>query len=438
MKLFGTNLYVARGISATFGIGTLIFCMWTASRLKGRIAGFICGLSFVCNFVLVYNYTIVKTYALTSFFISLALWITTAAWPKLIRYPAATAALCLAAGTRMSLAPLAPLLLVYILTTEDDRWRLFSWSLASAAIAFGAVFLPAILPDPQVFLFNIFGAHVSDYGGASGMVRNLFQKLLTTEKLTRDFTFIIATYLAAICCFVWAQRGRLRTAIRENAFYAYLAASIVVVFFAHFIPKTNFHTYHVVNMPMAAVFASCVLTEGLNSIRNRIIQQHCIILLTLFIALSGYHRATAWFDPSLKNVDLKRVDELAAFLKQNTNTGDSMWSFDLPTAVHAGLTVPREMAMSVFCYYGDWSDEKAEKYHVTNRQFHESIVPKLRPKVVLLTSHDFSVNGLNPNTPSDQAKMQRSLLTALGTDYYLAKELEMPVSGLTKVYLRKN
>lgn len=119
----GVTLLSGRLLSGFLAFGTVFLCMRISRTLGGRTAAAVCGWICLNGVVLLYNLTLIKTYSLAAFLLVLGLWILLL--PLALQYRSALSLVVCsaAAGVRLSLAPVVPLIVIYLLTENRGRWK---------------------------------------------------------------------------------------------------------------------------------------------------------------------------------------------------------------------------------------------------------------------------------------------------------------------------
>lgn len=358
--LFGSSLYGGRIVTALLGLGAALLSMSTARRLAGPWAGFFALLILASTVLVATAYTFTATYGLASLLLAAAFYLALRLAPGSRCAALVGVVLALAVAVRLSTAVVFLPLGLYVILSSPRRWRAALALAGAAGLTLALTLGPFLLASGEVMLYDILGFH-TDRNTPQWHLVMVQQKLWETA---RDLPVLVISYLAATATLAWRLARGGRAAWRAYSFEIALAASIFLLFLAHFIPRTTMSYYHTLQAPLVAVLAGVWLARLLRHSRAVV-----VMLLAGALALQVISQPPALRFYGLNTWPHSQVEVVrraAQTLAGLVAEGGQVLTFNLHLALEAGLDVPDGFEMSIFSYRPTWSDEQAQRYRVIN------------------------------------------------------------------------
>jgi len=316
-------------------------------------------------------------------------------------------------------------LLVLRAQAEDARrgFLLAAAFAAGAALTLVLAFLPFWLQAPEGVRFALFEYHAArDPGGA---VSILAHKAGFISRVVQDYFVAIAVLLvaAAIRC---QERGE--SPQRGMVLLPMLWGSVLAVTAIHFFAPFPYDDYQVMIYPVLAVAVAVVLVRWVERAREWWAMA-VVLLLCVASAFSSPvnqnwfigQRDRIWW-PVKEQFPLAALREAATQVRSMSKAGDLLLTQDTYLAVEAGLAVPRGMELGPFCYFPDWTREKAARLHVLNREMMAELLEKCEAPVAAFSGYGLSI-GAPVISPLPEAE-QQELWAIVEKHYQLEKTLE--------------
>ena len=249
---------------------------------------------------------------------------------------------------------------LYVVLTSPRRGRAALALVVGAVLTLALTLGPFLLASGEVMLYDILGFHTD---------RNTPQwhRAMVQEKLwetVRDLPVLVISYLAATSALAWQVVRNGRPAWRTYGFEIAVAASVFLLFLAHFVPRTTMSYYHTLQAPLVAVLAGVWLARLLR--RSRWLTAALLAGRLALQVLSQppalrFYALNTWPHSQVEIVR-RAAQTLAGLVAQD----EEVLTFNLHLALEAGLDVPDGFEMSIFSYRPTWSDEQAQRYRVIN------------------------------------------------------------------------
>ena len=392
MRVAGHSLYAHRVLTAGLFLVAAWFSERVARRLGGPSAAVFCLLAFATSLYAVAHFAYVATYALAGCLLMAAVALMTS--PQRPRALLATLCLCLAIGTRLSLAPVLFPFALYLTLVRRAR---HTTTLAAAAVAIatlGLFYGPFWLASGEVMLYDLLGFH-TDRMKLAWRLTSAFKSARAT---LIDFAAPIGLSLGAMVV-AWRQRSR-----SPYAEILLLGASALALFLAHLVPRTSASYYNSLTIPLLSVPSGLALArlaglrseaEGRQGPHPRLANARggivsILLVLNLFLQTRAVfqHGLVAW-PPRLEVASLQ---EAAAFLRRYTQPDDGILTFNVHLAVEAGRRVLPGFEMSIFAYQPTWSTARAARFRVLNTELLLAAL-EARPAAVAVTEYDLELLG---------------------------------------------
>ncbi len=340
-----------------------------------------------CNLYHAYFTTIPKTYALASFFLYSGCLALTFCFlrkrrshSRLSRMWALPAGLliALAAGVRLSLGIVLPVITVGLMLNWRKCRSAFFWFALGGGLGLAAIFAPIIISAKEEFVFSQ-TFHVQR-GGTS------IDPVLVAGSLSRVIRgYLIQFILFAAIVSGWliAGRGKKLSSDTDHNGYVYhgevwpliWAFAFGAAFIVHIISP---HPYDDYQVPVMGLLSAAVAVWGVNALSEK--KWRVLLAVSTVIAVNMCSFASPliqeWFISGQdrfwvvrkERSDIRELQSAARDVKALAADDLTLLTQDLYLAVEAGMKVPRGLEMGPFGYFPELSDAEAAKYHVFNRQ----------------------------------------------------------------------
>ncbi len=413
--LFGPSLYVGRLTSLFFGVFTLMVTMKVAEKFGGKI-GAIIALSLISfNPGVIYGLTVVKTYSLTAFLMVLSFYFLFC-FPK-IKNPAKSmlSILCmsLALGVRLSVLPAVFLLLLYILYTERKNIETIILSIATGFIACGFLFIPFLVRNKDILIFNLVGYHIGR-AEAMSMFDILFNILNIIFSSVNSFFAILVLIFAGSLNLYFHKQNYYSKYHEILLFYAVILSVSIV----HLMQKPTFSGYSVIIVPIASIISAYIFSQIYINIKDNFVKinfVYIVIFMILLTPLAQFAQGHVGVDRSVIGGirPIQNIEEMSNYIKNHTPENGKLLVFSTYAAVQANRDVLPGFEMSLFSYYPDWSDDKTKKYNVVNRHLLNEYIESKNASAILLTSSEIG-----------SLKIGNDTMHLIEENYYLAKSIQ--------------
>lgn len=392
MRVAGPSLYAHRALTAAL----FLVATWLSGRVARRLGGLptavFCLLALATSLYAVAHFAYVATYALAGCLLMAAVVLATS--PRQPRALLATVCLCLAIGTRLSLAPvLLPFALYLIVARRVPR----TIALAAAAVALatlGLLYGPFWLASGEVMLYDLLGFHTD----RMKLAWRLTSALKSARSTLIDFAMPIGLSVGAVAI-VWRQRPR-----APYAETLLLGASALVLFLAHLIPRTSASYYNSLIIPFLSILSGLALARIIEP-RSRAEERQGsrlwsasagVGIASILLALNLFLQARAVIQHGLvawpPRLEIAPLQEAAAFLRRYTQPGDHILTFNVHLAVEAGRRVLPGFEMSIFAYQPTWPTARAERFRVLNNELLFAALDA-HPAAIAVTEYDLELLG---------------------------------------------
>lgn len=363
-QIAGYNLYAGRALTALLALAGALMAGAIARR-RGGLSAEVLTLALIAGSLFTATaYTYTATYALTAFFLVLAAFLATGRLPEDRRAALAGLALAAAAGVRLSVIAALPFMLLLVALCAQRRWRSLLIATGATAAGLALVFGPFLLLARENMIYDVFGFHTdrTTLAWQAAAVQN------TARETVTDFAVLLAATVTGAA----AQLARRRRPAARAAYAVELLLGLaaLVLYVAHFIPRTTNPAYNALQAPLVAALAGILWARVLAVFRPRPLA--VAALATLLLVGSGLQQWPAirrnWLVAEPPRNQVETVRAAAAYLRENTPVGGQLISFNTHLALEADLRVPRGFEMSIFSYHPTWSTEKAERYRFINNE----------------------------------------------------------------------
>lgn len=377
-----------------------------------------------------YFMAIVKTYALSGLLLMAGFYLLCGAraQPSRWRLIVAAAALMFAAGARISLVAVLPVLWLG-LWLERRAWpAAWLWFGIGGLAAALLVFLPFAAVAPEGLWFGMVEYHAGRSPG--GFAAAMVLKAGFVSRVVQAYFVAVAAGLALLAdqlCFdrAGAANRACRPAIPAALLKA-AAGSLALVTFVHALSPFPYDDYQVVlYAPVCALLAAAIVRR-IGDGDDDASRMRFVVLLFLAVAtfasfaspinqdwfISGRDRIWWRVKPQSDLRTLRMAANRISALYDDATTGRELLTQDPYLAIEAGCTMPLVMAMGPFSYFPDMTTERARRLRVMNR---ELLIDTLRHSQAPVAA--FSGYGLSIAAPSitelpadERALLQQTLL----------------------------
>lgn len=438
-ELFGESLYVGRLTSLLLGLIAVLATAAAAWRLRGPIASIMCLAALSLNPMVLHHLTIAKTYSLTVCLLSLGLLALASKREKTLKYGLCTAALCLAAGVRLSTAAAIPVFLLTLLIPGRSGFRQFLLNGVFAVVLLTAIFLPFVLQDAEAAWFDNVGFHTITYGHSS-LFYGIYEKLDNLGTLANNLFVLLAASVAGLALFMANRGGTWLEAVRSRQTYVQIGAITGAIFVANLVPRAMRWDYFIVCIPGIAILGGCAvarLFDNLTTLPSRRVFTATLAAMLLFNALSGNHN----LDVQGRNLPLSEVYRVSEWLQENTTENDKILTLHSYISIASDRELLPGLEMGVFSYYPEWGEERATRFGVVNDTIIRRYLERAEAAAVLVTDADFGRSStLQTLDPVERQRNNRQTLELIDRNYDFVEMI--PSFGQWKenlrVYLRRS
>jgi hypothetical protein len=374
--------------------------------------------------------------------------------------------LSLAAGTRLSAVVVLPVVFLGLLwmacgcRAEEEGPRPGMGGAIGFAAGAGAtlavVFLSFWIRAPEGLRFALFDYHAGREAG--GLIPFLAYKAGFVSRVVQDY-FVSVGILLVVCAVGLFRcrksspptgerneecRDRKEADDRNRSLVLWVVwISVLAVTALHFSTPFPYDDYQVMIDPLFAAAVSVGLMRAASRVdENRVMM--AVLLLCVAAAFSSQvnqswfigQRDRIWW-PMKKRFPLAVLREAGQHIQSLTKSDDLLLTQDAYLAVESRRMVPHGMELGPFCYFPEWSREKASVRHVLNREMMMELLETCEAPVAA-----FSGYGLSIQSPQicQLPKEEQQALVALVEKRY-QKEREIPAFGhaetTLKIYRRK-
>ncbi|MDA3924352.1 MAG: hypothetical protein PF904_06625 [Kiritimatiellae bacterium] len=378
-----------RVFTAVLGLLSSLCVAFMASRAvsteRSRSAGVIAFALVSCNLYHVYFTTIPKTYALTSLFLYSGCLLLTLCFfrerkshSRMSRMWALPAGIliALAAGVRLSIGALLPVITLVLLLNFRKSGSAFFWFALGSLIGLLTVFAPVYLHAKDEFIFSQ-SFHVSRAGNDIFLIAGSLSRLIRAY-LTQ---FVLFGALCLAYLFLDIKGGTVCD--DEHDGYQYHGKIWPLIWFLSFLAVfavqiISPHPYDDYQVPVMGLFSAALAAWVVNIFKNK--THHSIIAFGLVCTVNvcsfsspliqewvtdGQDRF--WVQKK-ESSDIMELQAAARDISALLDGHKELLTQDLYLAVEADLRVPRGLEMGPFGYFPDLSDKDALKYHVFNKE----------------------------------------------------------------------
>ncbi|MBN2162273.1 MAG: glycosyltransferase family 39 protein [Pontiellaceae bacterium] len=358
------GVFGGRFVTTGFGVLSALLSAATAARMVDRhklFTALAVWMLVACNVYQSYFTTVVKTYALCVCLIMAALYALT--YRKGYAALIAACFLALAAGTRLSAGVLLPVVGVWLIFQRNRRWHWVWFGVGGGAVLL-VVFAPFFSEAYDQAIFGLLGYHAGrDPGGLKSL---LVLKMGFVSRFVQAYLVFALLTLGSLC---WSRKSDQRNAGVLLLWMCGIGISLV-----HFTAAFPYDDYQAIAYPVLAAAIVLTLAPRVHE-RWLLPALSCLLLASIATAFSSPVNQD-WFVRGRDRIwwlfkdqsDLEKLRAAANIVRSYSLPGDLLLTQDVYLAVEADRAVPSGMEMGPFCYYPDFPREKAERFHLLNRE----------------------------------------------------------------------
>ena len=177
-------------------------------------------------------------------------------------------------------------------------------------------------------------------------------------------------------------------------------------------------------LPIASILAGYGFTEVYSRLKRNSFRYGMLVAITALI-VSALVIQTSFSDVKLvsNDIPIQNVEEMAAYIRNYTHPDGKLLTFSTFTALQANREVLPGFEMSIFSYYANWSDDRATKYNVINKNLLERYITSKSASAILLTNFD------------KYYYIDADMLLRIEENYFLAKVMDRYGQRLETAYL---
>jgi len=401
-QIIQPSIFWGRLTSILLSMGTLVLSIVTARRYAGARAGGIAALLFAAFTFGIYFNSIVKTYALLSFFFTATLFVLSSDSRDEIKFPLALFFAFGAMLTRLTAVFFLVPFLIYGLIAARRLWIRALILLECAAASWVVGFF--LLPDWPVARWNLLDSHLNHWAGMalSSQINDLLSARL--PDIAQNFGLLILL-LALSVYYLWRVKGLVN--FHTNRSPILVSALGLSLFAAAHLANGLWVTEYLVPaatsfLPILAIVLSSIYGELEN--QSHILVQGTLVAALLLLPLT---ESTQHIDLSGRRLPLAELDQVAAFVDQNTQPADKVLALEaLNVVVDANRSTLPGMALAQFSVQ-NLDSATAQQLHVVNYELVADAIDRKAARLVILTDADWQ--RLVGSNPSAAENLQRLL-----------------------------
>jgi hypothetical protein len=366
-----------------------------------------------------YFMTVVKTYALAGFWLALACWLLTFREGRrgLCAAAGAGVAFSLAAGTRISAAAILPLGVIWLLVNRSSRpgaWLAFG---VAAGIACGVIFLPFLWVNFDAVRFGLWDYHTARTTGGSALTWWIYRGAFLS-RVAQGYLVLMALWIWVLAVGRTCAMGWMEPTTERWGLPVLLWAGVLTLTAVHGLTPVPYDDYQAMLAPLLAVvltLAACRRIETETGLQRFVIT---VVLVSILVAgaspinqewFSG-GRDRIWWKIKART-PLQGLRIAASAILPRAGADKLLLTQDTYLAVETGLNVPRGMELGPFCYYPEWSDERARRCHVLNRNGMDRLLRTTPAQVAAFSGYGLAIRSpeILPLADEEQTRLQTVL-----------------------------
>lgn len=404
------GMLAARAVTATLGLLTV----WTAAALAvkwtppsyRRTTWWLTVMVAGINVYQSYFTVIVKTYAAAGLLLTAGFYLLGLNRQRPSRWAlcGSAAALVLAAGARISLVVVAPLMLFALLRLRQVWPRAWLWFGVSGAATAAAVFLPVALAAPEGLWFGMVEYHAGRVSG--GLFSALVLKAGFVSRMVQAYypAFVIGLGLLAGRLF-YGPVGVCATTpqILLKRFAGWSLALVTMVHVASPFPYDDYQT--VIYAPACALLIAAFVRRIDYAGGDRCLRlRWAAVCLLAAVTASSFASPINqdWFVSGRDRIwwrfksqpDIMLLRDAARRVRDLCDEpGCELLTQDPYLAIEAGCRVPVGLTMGPFSYFPDMPTERARRLHVLNRDLMLELLRQSRAPVAAFSGYGLAIEA---------------------------------------------
>lgn len=410
------------------------------SRERSHEAGLIAFALVGCNLYHVYFTTIPKTYALASLFLYSGCLVLTFCFLRKRRSHSSMSCMwalpagmliALAAGVRLSLGIVLPVITIGLLLNWRKCGSAFFWFALGAFIGLVALFAPVIFSAKDEFIFSQ-TFHLQRHG----TMIDPFLAAGSLSRLIRAYLTQFALFSALVLAWLIVGRGEKISACEEHDGYVYHGEVWPLIWFFAFgaafvVHITSPHPYDDYQVPVMGLFSAAVAVWGVNALAEKkwrtLLAVGTVVVVNMFSFASPLiqewfvSRQDRFWVVKKEQTDIAKLQAAARDIKALAEDDNTLLTQDLYLAVEAGMKVPRGLEMGPFGYFPELDDSEAAKYHVFNREGLMNLLSSAPCTVAAFSGYGLAIQA--PVMDRVPHAEYQSFITALSKNYDFVQEV---------------
>lgn len=432
IRVFGSSLLMVRGYSLLLSLLNFLLVVRIARHLKNDAAAAVAATLIVCQPFTLYYLGIIKLYALAGLLLTAVVGCLVMPVRPAVRYPLAAATAALAVGTRLTLLPALPVIVVlaYFRTPVGIRRRTAVVTALAGALVFAAILIPFQTVSPGTFGYSVLGYHLDKEGFSP--LRQILHKIDVVFRLSRLYGILIGIFATALWLSVADRYRRFRETSgtetsgierSERDIRAGEGSGLVdsgwllgAVAAFHLVSQEPYvHRYMAMLVPSLAAIGGPVLVRLTERFRKNDFPRRGILwFATVAMLYAGMGQWELKFSPPNP---VAQLNAIAREIELLTGPGDEILTFNNSVAVAADRPVLPGDEMNVLTYDPAWTRERCEMFHVLNVDMLEEALLTGRLRAVLVTRYSFIGNFPTFYNPGEIGARPR-ILAALEKHYH--------------------
>jgi len=363
-----------------------------------------------------YFTTVVKTYALTGIWLALGCWLLTFREGRRGLWAAAGAGMvfALAAGTRLSAGILLPLGGLWLIANRESRPGAWLWFGVGGGCILALIFVPFYAVNPEAVRFGLWDYHAARTVGGGALTWWIYRGAFLSR--------VAQGYLVLLAVWAWILAVGRPGAERERDPMEADRWGLPVLLWAAVLGLTAVHGWAAVPYDDYQVIAAPLLALALTAAAGRRVSTESgwraltvTVMAATVLAAAASPIVQEWFSGGRDRIwwkirertPLEGLRVAASAILPRVGEEGLILTQDTYLAVEAGLQVPRGMELGPFCYYPDWSDERARRCHVLNRKGMAELIRSTPARVAAFSGYGLAIRApeVVPLTEEEQAEL---------------------------------
>lgn len=301
---------------------------------------------------------------------------------------------------------------------ETVTW---AWFGIGATAVCCVVFMPFLLRAPGAVWFGLVEYHAGR--SCDSFIYGLFLKAGSIARLAGAYFIAFAVL---ICCLLIRFCGLIRnseTGRARGLLLPLLWCSTLFVAIIHIAAPFPYDEYQVMIYPLFAVGTAVLAVNIIKKDELLVVLASAMFMLSVLSAMSS-PLAHGWFVHDIDRIwprvndepPLMKLRKVGRLLREISEPGDMLLTQDTYLAVESGLTLPKGLELGPFCYFPDWSRERAERCHVLNREMMLLLLGTSDASVSAFSEYGFAIKApdISELSRDEQEELWKALLERYG------------------------